>query len=127
MPVASVTRIEFPPTNGPGRVFDFGGTIWQHFGPWTLESRYVLYDDHRFALQYRQPYGEYRGTYTEKDGVIVFQWEGWSIAGPWEARGFLNGDSLQVRYNEIMHLTDFDDADYLLETTAGSSSAASRR
>ena len=80
---------------------------------YTLTSRFVLYDDGRFALQYEQPVGEYRGTYTASDGVVTFNWEGWSVAGPWGAEATLSGDVLNVRYNLIMQLTDFEDADYV--------------
>lgn len=41
--------------------------------------------------------GEYRGRYTEANGVITFEWDGWSRAGPWGATGTLNGDSLTVQ------------------------------
>ena len=42
--------------------------------------------------------------------MIKFEWEGWSVAGPWGATGTLKGDSLTVHYNEIMRHTDFEDA-----------------
>jgi hypothetical protein len=48
------------------------------------------------------------------DGVITFDWEGWSAAGPWGATGSIRGDSLTVEYNLIMQLTDFEDAVYAL-------------
>jgi len=51
------------------------------------------------VLQYEG--GEYRGRYTEANGDIVFDWEGWSVAGPWGAIG-------------IMRLSDFEDAVYVL-------------
>ncbi len=52
----------------------------------TTASRFVLYDNGAFELQY-VGLGEYRGGYTEANGVINFQWEGWSTAGPWGATG----------------------------------------
>ena len=48
------------------------------------------------------------------NGVLVFQWEGGSTAGSWEATGTLQGNSLTVHYNRIMQLTDFEDAVYAL-------------
>ena len=81
-----------------------------------LASRYVLYDDGTFALQFStatQPFFEYRGRYSEADGLITFEWEGWSRAGPWGATALRNGDSLAVRYNDIMMLTDFENATYI--------------
>ena len=66
-------------------------------------------------LQYLQyPAGEYRGRYTEANGVITFQWDGWSTAGPWGATGTINGSSLTVEYNLIMQLSDFENAVYSL-------------
>ena len=75
-----------------------------------MGSRYVLYRDGTFVLEY--PNGQYRGTYTETAGRITFEWEGWSVAGAWGASGVLTDDSLSVSYNMIMILSDFEDALY---------------
>jgi hypothetical protein len=48
------------------------------------------------------------------NGVITFEWEGWSVAGPWGATATISDDSLSVEYNLIMQLTDFEDAVYVL-------------
>jgi hypothetical protein len=77
---------------------------------YTLASRFVLREDGSFVLQY--PHVEYRGTYVEREGTVVFSWEGWSTAGPWEATGVLEGATLRVRYNIVMSLSDFEDAVY---------------
>jgi hypothetical protein len=81
----------------------------------TRKSRFVLYENGAFVLQY-PPLGEggYRGGYIDANGVITFEWEGWSVAGPWGATGSLQGDSLTVQYNEIMQHSDFEDAVYTL-------------
>ena len=50
----------------------------------------------------------------DTNGVIKFEWEGWTFAGPWSATGTLKGDSLTVQFNEMMHHTDFEDALYVL-------------
>jgi hypothetical protein len=78
-----------------------------------LPSRYVLYDDGTFVLQYSRANLEYRGTYHEAYGAIAFEWEGWSVAGPWGATGSLSDDALAVRYNLIMQLSDFEDGLYI--------------
>ena len=96
----------FPDVSEPARIFV------AVYGP----SRYVLYDDGRFALQYssaNQSFFEYRGVYKEANALITFEWEGWSTAGPWGATGSLSGDSLTVRYNLIMQLSDFEDGVYI--------------
>jgi hypothetical protein len=79
----------------------------------TKNSRFVLYDNGAFVLQYVGG-GEYLGEYTQTNGTVAFDWEGWSLAGPWEATGTLEGEWLTVRYNFIMQLTDFEDAVYAL-------------
>jgi hypothetical protein len=83
---------------------------------YTRASRFVLYENGTFALQYSSgsQTPEYRGTYTEGNGRVSFSWEGWSVAGPWAATGVLTGDSLAVTYNIIMSLSDFEDASYTL-------------
>jgi hypothetical protein len=48
---------------------------------------------------------------------VAFGWEGWSPAGPWGATGALTGNTLTIRYNDIMYLTDFEDAVYALAST----------
>ncbi len=103
----------YPAITGPAHVFVYRDSPYPRVAAYTLTSRFVLYDDGRFALQYQLPIGEYRGTYTTSDGVVTFNWEGWSAAGPWGAQATLSGNVLSVRYNLIMQLTDFEDADYL--------------
>ena len=102
----------FPPVSGQARIFVFDHQLEYPVHDYTKNSRFVLYGSGAFALQYAGR-GEYRGRYTEANGVITFEWDGWSLAGPWGATGSLIDDSLSVRYNVIMQLTDFEDAVYL--------------
>jgi hypothetical protein len=105
----------FPPLSGPSRTFVFDRELSYRVSDYTRNSRFVLYDNGAFVLQYSSlGEGGYRGGYKEANGVVIFEWEGWSVAGPWGATGTLNGDSLTVRYNEIMQHTDFEDAVYRL-------------
>ena len=79
-------------------------------------ARYVFYADGTFGLQFssaRAGFFEYRGRYTRTDARITFDWDGWSIAGPWGATGTLSGDTLRVEYNTIMQATDFVDGMYV--------------
>ena len=96
-----------------GRVFVYASAPYQ-VRDYTLASRFVLYDNGTFALQYASGSltPEYRGTYTETDGQVMFTWEGWSVAGTWGATGVLTRDSLAVTYNLIMMMSDFEDATY---------------
>jgi hypothetical protein len=116
-PTATGAVAPSPPAPGPGptdssgaRVFGFVSSPYPAVQGYTAGSRYVLYRDGAFVLQY--PHVEYRGRYTETEGRINFEWDGWSVAGPWGATGVLSGDSLSVSYNIIMVMSDFEDALY---------------
>jgi hypothetical protein len=108
----AVPSTNFPALSGLSRTFTFDHELTYRLSDYTKQSRFVLYDNGAFALQYASR-GEYRGAYTESNGVITFQWEGWSISGPWGATGTLKDGLLTVQYNLIMQLTDFEDAVYL--------------
>ena len=79
-----------------------------------LASRYVLYDDGNFTLQYssaKYPFFEYPGTHKSVDGAITFYFR-WDLetASAW---GTLTGDTLTVEYVERMHHADFEDGVYI--------------
>lgn len=112
-PPAVPDRPDFPPPSGASRSFAFARNLSYPVREYTTKSRFVLYDNGAFVLEYAG-LGEYRGGYTRSDGVLAFEWEGWSTAGPWGATGTLVGDSLRVEYNTVMQLSDFEDAVYAL-------------
>lgn len=101
----------FPNLSRPARVYvgiNSPDTVY-HGSP--LASRYVLYDDGTFGLQYssaNHPFFEYTGTYREVNGVITFDF------GPsWDgATAVLNRNSLRVQYNIRMQMSDFEDGIY---------------
>jgi hypothetical protein len=103
--------------SGPSRSFAFDHEVRYHVSDGTKNSRFILYDTGGFVLQSSSWTGEFRGGYTEADGVITFEWEGWSVAGPWGATGTLRDGVLTVRYNDVMQWTDFEDAAYRLTRT----------
>ena len=103
----------FPALSGLSRTFTFDHELTYHPSDYTKQSRFVLYDNGAFALQYVSLGGEYRGGYTESNGVITFQWEGF-ICGAC-ATGTLKDGSLTVQYNLIMWLSGFEDAVYGLK------------
>ena len=85
----------FPAIVAPARIFNATSAPFYEYHGGRLWSRYVLYHDKSFSLQYSSlnfPFFEYRGTYSEVDGNVTFSWEGWSTAGPWGATGTLAGD-----------------------------------
>ncbi len=103
-----------PPTTtptGPARTYAFSHAGADSVNRYTTQSSFVLYGDGTFVLQF--PSFEYRGRYAAVDGMNTLTWEGSSVAGPWGAVATIQGDSLTVRYNLIMRLTDFEDAVYL--------------
>jgi hypothetical protein len=103
----------FPPLSGPSRTFAFDHELTYPVRDYTKRSRIVLYENGAFVLRY-DGLGEYRGGYTESNGIITFEWEGWSAAGPWGASGTLEKTSLTIQFNFIMQMTDFEDAVYVL-------------
>ncbi len=111
-PPAAPSSPNFPPLSGLSRTFAFDHELTYHLRDYTKQSRFVLYDNGAFALQYLSLGIEYRGAYTESNGVFTFEWEGWSVAGAWGATGTLKDGSLIVQYNLIMQLSDFEDAAY---------------
>ena len=93
----------FPPLSGPSRTFTFDHELTYQVSDYTKHSRFTLYDTGGFLLQFTSLAGDgYRGGYTQTDGTITFDWEGWSVAGPWAATGTLKDGTLTVRYNDIM-------------------------
>ena len=111
--------INFPPLSGPSRSFIFDGELSYRVRDYTRKSRFVLYENGAFVLQYptigEGGYG-YRGGYQDANGVIMFMFEfnGRRVGDPWDATGTLKGDSLAVQYDEIMRHADFEDAVYVL-------------
>jgi len=103
--------------SAPARIYVAVSSPYYTMHGSPLRSRYVLYADGTFALQYSSanyPFFEYRGRYKDDNGSVTFEWEGWSTAGPWGATGVLREDSVTVRYNLVMQLSDFEDGVYLL-------------
>jgi hypothetical protein len=108
----------FPQPTHSGRIYAAAPSmdeLYTKFLGVSTNSRYVLYDDSTFALEFvNGRYGAfaYAGRFTRDDSRITFTWEGWSTAGPWGAEGTLRGDSLSVSYNLVMQMTDFIDGTY---------------
>ena len=110
----ATNQTSFPPVSGPARIFNFVSQSSYEVRGYTTRSRYVIYDNGAFGLQYGDNGGfEYRGRYKQVSNTLIFEWEGWSSAGPWGATGTLRGDTLAVAYNIIMEMTDFENAVYL--------------
>jgi hypothetical protein len=100
---------DFPPVSRPARIYVFDRQASYPVQPYTVGSRYVLYDDGTFALQYLIA-GEYRGRYREASTTVTFDFDSFSAAG---ATATLAGDTLKVQYTMLMSLSDFEDAIYV--------------
>ena len=97
--------------SGPLRTFAFAAQTSYPVSHYTQTSHFRLYDNGAFALDYSS--GSYVGKYTETNGSLVFEWEAGSSGGVWGATGTISGDTLTVRYNTVMQMSDFEDASYL--------------
>ena len=112
--------ISFPPASGPSRTFIFDSELAYPVRDFTRKSRFVLYDNGAFVLQYPPSSlgdGTFRGQYRDANGVIMFlfEFQGRSVDDAWDdATGTLKGDSLTVEYQESMQHADFENAVYVL-------------
>ena len=62
--------------------------MYEPFHQSKVGSRYVLYDDNSFELQFvsaRFGFFKYTGRVSRTDSRVTFDWDGWSTAGPWGA------------------------------------------
>jgi hypothetical protein len=103
--------------SGPSRTFVFDHGLSDRVSDYTKNSRFILYDNGAFVLQYPTisvEGGGYPGAYAESNGVLALVWEAWNIGGPWGATATLKGNSLTVNFNSIMYGADFEDAAYTL-------------
>lgn len=71
-------------------------------------QRYVLYVDSTFSLQY-EGCCNVGGRYSRADSAITFKFQ----AAGWIATGIFAGDSLVVKYNNVMLGADFEDGLYV--------------
>ena len=104
--------------SGPSRTFIFDRELSYPVSDYTRNSRFVLYDNGAFVLQYPRALGRgaiLEGTRTQTASSCSCS-SGRAGASPahGDATGTLKGDSLTVQYEEIMHHTDFEDAVYVL-------------
>ena len=108
-PASQTPSTSFPPLSGAARTFVFERANYRVAG-YTEKSRFVLYDNGAFALQYLNLEVQYRGSYTQENGLISFTWA--DCCG-WDATARLEGDSLKVQFGLRMQMSDFEDAVYV--------------
>jgi hypothetical protein len=98
-----------PPLIGPASTYLFAERLSYPIRDYTIASKYVLYDDGAFSLQYQSIAAPYVGTYRQDNGSIALRF---ASDSRWSATATINGDSLEVRYNTDMELSDFENAVY---------------
>jgi hypothetical protein len=109
----------FPALPRAGMIYDGAAELYASlfgFHQSRLASRYVLWDDGTFALQFssvRWGFFQYPGRYTRADSLITFAFADGSTAGTWDATGSLRGDTLIVSYSLLMQHSDFLDGAYV--------------
>lgn len=109
----------FKAPSSPAHIYQETGPLYAfaysyHGG--ILESRYVLYDDGSFALQFasaRNGLFEYDGKYVRSGSEIRFLFNDSNTGGPWNAVGTTDGTKIRVDYNGIMIGADFESGVYL--------------
>jgi dipeptidyl aminopeptidase/acylaminoacyl peptidase len=109
---ANLLPPDFPPVPEGAEIY-----MREHPDSMGSLSRYVLYSDAGFELQYvtdRWGSFAYKGRYTRDGPGLTFDFDASSVAGPWQATGTLDGDRLTIRYNLIMIMSDFEDGVYVL-------------
>ena len=113
----------FPALSRAGDIYVADASLYgasAYHGGW-LASRFVLFGDGRFTLQFSSPtwgFFEYGGRHARADSAITFAFDGASIAGPWLAAGTLSGDRLRVKFNDLMEHSDFVSGVYVRESAA---------
>jgi hypothetical protein len=100
-----------PPLTGPvSSTYHFSGPLSYPVSGYTPASKYLLYENGAFALQYGSPVEfQYHGVHTRENGRVTFDF---SPNGRWKAIGTLNGDLMEVRYNDLAEHSDFQNAVY---------------
>lgn len=102
----------YPAVTQPASVFEREGL--DSFG---FRSRFVLYANGRFELQYiliGQESGSYAGAFSQQGNDFHFTFDARNSAGPWLANGTLDGLRLAITFNHVAGLADFEDGVYVL-------------
>ena len=108
----------FPALTHSGAIYGEQGQLYAEFSASQsgLVSRYVVYDDGSFELQFisgTRGFTRYAGTYSGSGTSLTLDFAGSNTAGPWQGTASLSGDQMSVKYNVIMMLDDFIDGVYV--------------
>ena len=108
VPAPPPPALTVPPLEGPANLYVFSHPLEHPVQDYTTNSTYLLYETGAFALQYRRSrarsWARTSGKRTGSSSVLRRY--------PVGCLGTINGDSLEVRYNDIMVHSDFENAVY---------------
>jgi hypothetical protein len=109
VPAQPRPAVDVPPLSGPAITYQFinGRLPSYQVAHYTTTSEYVLYDNN--AFQHVSSAGELTGIYQQEAARITFRF---AASSQWEATATLNGNKLEVQYNDVMSFAGFEDADY---------------
>jgi hypothetical protein len=112
---------DFPALTHSGTIYGQQGDLYAVYASrqGSMTSRYVLYDDGSFELQFvsgARGFFSYAGTYTRSGGDLTLNFSDRDTAGAWTGTAALSGDQMSVKYNVIMMGADFVDGVYKKES-----------
>ena len=113
-PVVPPPAPPLPPLSGASTTYNFSEPL-ENFGSSrvsavTEHSSFVLYETGDFYLQYDAFAHQYRGKYERDADRITFSFS--QRGNTVDAIGTLKADLLEIRYSDIMLLSDFENAVY---------------
>ncbi len=110
--------VNFPPVVGPSRVFTFDRPLGYPVRDFTQQSRFVIYDNGAFVLEYASLNFVLPGQYVRDSSgrlMFLFQFNGRTQNEAWDdAVGTLDGDRLGIEFELTMQHADFENAVYAL-------------
>ncbi|HXG69857.1 MAG TPA: hypothetical protein VNJ04_04505 [Gemmatimonadaceae bacterium] len=106
----------FPPPAAGGVIYRASDSLYgsSTYHGSRLGSRFILYGDGTFALQFsskNHPFFEYLGRYVAVDSMLSLTFN--ADNGKWTATATLQSDSLAVRYSAVALMDDFVDGVYV--------------
>jgi hypothetical protein len=105
----------FPPLTGAAIAYNEKTPIYAEWATaGSLVSRYVLYQDGAFELQFETmaTFFSYSGRYQESNGAVTLVFANPGAPGSWVATATLQNGELSVKYNNEMVMADFVDGVY---------------
>jgi len=99
-----------------------GATVYGRISRSVFQGsqRYVLHENGRFGLQYFTPqsgFFEYPGSYSSAGSIVTFSFD---LTRDWTATASVDGDFLNVTYNDNMVRADFENAVFVRTSGSGS-------